>query len=360
MSYSFLPGLDLGDLVEGKLDRRLPAEDRHEHLELLGVGVDLVHGRRERRERAVHYGNGFADSKFHRGPGDLGLGRGLLRLGREQRRYLAERQRRGPARQANEAGDPGGVADHRPGFVGEVHPDQDVAGEHLLRDLLPLAALDLDHLVHRDLDLEDVVLHVQRLGPALQVGLHPVLVTGVGVDHVPLAGQLPQLGGELGDRVRLARAVRGRAVAVYGGARAVHGRASAVYGRAVTVYGRAVRRAFRHGGRVAGQPGVAGPAEFAGRAGLFGLVEFTDHVGLTNLAVSDRNFLRLIADTDSGLGHDCSSLRSCWRLRRHSAPAARYQTLFFPRHRSGGAPPGGPPRRRRGARLSRRPRTPAW
>src|SRR3984885_11373219 len=39
---------DFGDLLEGELDRRLPAEDRHQHLELLGVGVDLVHGRRKR------------------------------------------------------------------------------------------------------------------------------------------------------------------------------------------------------------------------------------------------------------------------------------------------------------------------
>src|SRR5262249_12896570 len=131
---------ELGDLVERKLDRRLPAEDRHQHLELLGVGVDLVRGRRERCERAVHYRNGFADGKFHRGPGDLGPGRGLLRLGREQRGHLAERQRGGPARQADEAGDPGGGADHGPGFVGEIHPGQDVTGEHLLRDPLPLPA----------------------------------------------------------------------------------------------------------------------------------------------------------------------------------------------------------------------------
>src|SRR5215813_12309292 len=35
---------DLRDLVERKLDRRLPAEDRHKHLELLRDRVDLVHG----------------------------------------------------------------------------------------------------------------------------------------------------------------------------------------------------------------------------------------------------------------------------------------------------------------------------
>src|SRR5215470_10743262 len=62
-TFFFLGGIavvflsDLRDLVERKLYRRLPAEDRHEHLELLGYGVDLVHGRRKRCERSVHYGN---------------------------------------------------------------------------------------------------------------------------------------------------------------------------------------------------------------------------------------------------------------------------------------------------------------
>src|SRR4029077_19070102 len=66
-----------------------------------------------------------------------------------------------------------------------------------------LTALDLGHLMHRDLDLEDVVLHVQGLGAALQVALDAVLVAGVGVHHVPVARQLSQLGGVDLDRVGL-------------------------------------------------------------------------------------------------------------------------------------------------------------
>src|SRR5919112_1587330 len=53
--------LELRDLVEGQLDRRLAAEDRHQHLELLAVEVDLVDGGRQRRERAVGDGDGLAD-----------------------------------------------------------------------------------------------------------------------------------------------------------------------------------------------------------------------------------------------------------------------------------------------------------
>src|SRR5881275_1041540 len=37
-------GSDLADLAERQLDRRLAAEDGHEHLEALGLGVDLVDG----------------------------------------------------------------------------------------------------------------------------------------------------------------------------------------------------------------------------------------------------------------------------------------------------------------------------
>src|SRR5436305_11011016 len=52
---------DLGDLVEVQLDRSLPAEDRHQDLELLLVGVDLADRGRERGERAVGDGDRVAD-----------------------------------------------------------------------------------------------------------------------------------------------------------------------------------------------------------------------------------------------------------------------------------------------------------
>src|SRR5579859_306138 len=125
-----LVGLELRYLVERELDGRLAAEDGHEYLELLGDRVDLVHGRRERRERAVHNGNRLARLVFRRrllGGGRLRRGRSLGRGRGEQRRHLAERQRRRLARQADEAGDARGVPDHGPGLVGQFHPDQDVA-----------------------------------------------------------------------------------------------------------------------------------------------------------------------------------------------------------------------------------------
>src|SRR4051812_49855113 len=52
---------DLGDLREGQLDRRLPAEDGDEDLQLLRVDVLLVDRRRQRGERPVHDGDRLAD-----------------------------------------------------------------------------------------------------------------------------------------------------------------------------------------------------------------------------------------------------------------------------------------------------------
>src|SRR5437763_9549816 len=127
----FLGGMsgssDLRYLAEGELDRRLPAEDGHEDLQSLGLGVDLVDGRRQRREGAVHDRDRLADGEVHdlRRLGALGL----LGLRREETDDLFDGQRRRVGG-ADEAGDAGGVLDGRPRLVGEVHAHEDVAREH--------------------------------------------------------------------------------------------------------------------------------------------------------------------------------------------------------------------------------------
>src|SRR5439155_7053338 len=44
LPFLALLALDLRDLRERQLDRGLPAEDRDQHLQALGLGVDLVDG----------------------------------------------------------------------------------------------------------------------------------------------------------------------------------------------------------------------------------------------------------------------------------------------------------------------------
>src|SRR3954453_8833613 len=117
----FLGGMsgssDLRYLAEGEFDRRLPAEDGHEDLQSLGLGVDLVDRRRQRRERAVHDGDRLADGEVDdlRRLGTLGF----LGLRREEADDLLDRQRRRVGR-ADEAGDARGVLGGRPTLVGQV------------------------------------------------------------------------------------------------------------------------------------------------------------------------------------------------------------------------------------------------
>src|SRR5215207_3634112 len=172
--------LQLLNLVERQLDRGLAAEDRDQHLELLLVGVDLGDRAGQLGERAGGDGDGLADL-----PLDPRLEL-LDRLGLEDLGHflLGQRGRLGP--RADEAGHAGGVPDHVPGVVVQVHADQQVAGEDLAGDDLLLAALDLHDVFHGDHDLEDPLLHVHRGDAALEVGLDLVLVARVGVDDVPV------------------------------------------------------------------------------------------------------------------------------------------------------------------------------
>ena len=102
---------------------------------------------------------------------------------------------------AHEAGDRGGLLDDAPGLVGEVHAHDDVAGDaHAAHALLLRAAVLHDVLVG-DLDTEDQVLHVLGGDALLEVVLHLALVTGVGVDHVPVTGQQAEFVPELLDGV---------------------------------------------------------------------------------------------------------------------------------------------------------------
>src|SRR3954468_4992053 len=92
----FLGGMsgssDLRYLAERQLDRSLPAEDGHEDLQPLGLGVDLVDGRGQCRERTVHDGDRLAHLEVDdlRRLGTLDV----LRLRREETHDLLDRQRR--------------------------------------------------------------------------------------------------------------------------------------------------------------------------------------------------------------------------------------------------------------------------
>src|SRR6266498_1606993 len=182
--------LELLYLVEGELDRGLAAEDRHQHLELLLVGVDLGDRAGELGEGPGGDGHGLADLPLHPWP-DL-----LDRLGLQDPGHLLLGQRRGLGARADEAGHAGGVAHHVPGVVVQVHADQQVAGEDLAGDDLALASLDLHDVFHGDDDLEDLLLHVHRGDAALGGGLLGRLTLG-DLLLAQLLQALPLVGGLL-------------------------------------------------------------------------------------------------------------------------------------------------------------------
>src|SRR5919112_1858042 len=150
------------------------------------VGSDLLAGR----------GRGCAARLRARGGR-----RGRHDRGRQHLLDLLEAERDRLLAVADEPGHRRGVAHRGPRLVGQVHPHEHVAGEHRPLDELALAVLDLRDLLGRDDHLMDVVLHVEAADPALEVGLHPVLHAGVGVDHEPVAELLAQRGAELLERV---------------------------------------------------------------------------------------------------------------------------------------------------------------
>ncbi len=95
------------------------------------------------------------------------------------------------------------MADGAPGGIRQVHPDQDVTRDADAVDDLALSVLDLNDFLHRNLDLEDVIFHVQGLDAGFKVGLDAVFVAGVGVDDVPVTLLAAQLGLELVGRINL-------------------------------------------------------------------------------------------------------------------------------------------------------------
>ena len=94
---------------------------------------------------------------------------------------------------ADEAGNAGRVTHDVPRLVGHDHVDQDVAGEGSLGHVTPLAVLDLDHVLGGDQDLKDPVVHVHRVDALHQVVAHLVLVTGIGVNDIPVGLTLGSL-----------------------------------------------------------------------------------------------------------------------------------------------------------------------
>src|SRR5690606_37048616 len=178
------PGLMSGlfDLAEIELDGRGTTEnrDRDAHLALLvidvlDVAVEVGEGALFDADHFAHFEQHLWTRFFH----------ARLHLGEDLFHFLFGNGRGAVARATEEAGDAGGVLDQVPGFVGQLHLDQDVTRENAaLADGL-LAALDLDDLFGRHQDAAEGSLQAGTLD-ALDQGLVDAFFhAGIDMDHVP-------------------------------------------------------------------------------------------------------------------------------------------------------------------------------
>ena len=93
---------------------------------------------------------------------------------------------------------PGRVADAVPGLVVHAAANEQVAREDLALHGHLATVLELDDVLHRDDDLEDLVLHVHALDASMEVGRDLLLVAGLRVHDEPLAGPGPRVVDRLG------------------------------------------------------------------------------------------------------------------------------------------------------------------
>src|SRR6478752_5906712 len=118
--------LELGHLAELELDRGLPTEDVHQHLELRAVDVDLADRAVEVGERTGRDPDLLPGLVLEAGPHLLLLlALDLLALA-EPFLHLAAGERRGLRAAADEPGDTRRVAHHVPGLVVEGEADEQV------------------------------------------------------------------------------------------------------------------------------------------------------------------------------------------------------------------------------------------
>src|SRR5256714_6663709 len=168
-------------LVERQLHRNLALENVDEHLQLLLVRIDVDDLAVEVGERAGGYLHRLAERELDLRARPLAV----AATGVQDPVDLALRQRHRLGARPNEPGHARRVLDDRPRFVRHVHVHEHVARQHALLRLDLLAFLRLDHLLGRDDDATEARCLVHGHDPVLEIGLHLVLVPGVGVDHIP-------------------------------------------------------------------------------------------------------------------------------------------------------------------------------
>src|SRR2546428_8308152 len=170
------------DLVVLELNRRRPAEHRHDDLHPAALRIHVLDDALEVHERPVDDPHLVAPLEHRLRLGLLGAG---LHLPHDVVDLLL-RERNGPRARADEPGDLGRRAHEVPRVVGQLHLDEHIPGEELLLGLALLLVTHLDDFLRRHQDAGDLLRHAEDLRAGLDGLLDLVLESGVRVDDEPL------------------------------------------------------------------------------------------------------------------------------------------------------------------------------
>src|SRR6266545_4530237 len=182
IAWTFFAMSEPFDLVVLELDGGEAPEDGHHHFQLTALRIEVVDGPLEIDEGPLDHPHLVP---LLEGGLELGLLRALLHLAQDALDFFGRQRHRLRAR-AHEARDLRRGSHQMPRVVGELHFDQQVAGEELLLRFDLLTAPDLPHLLRRHDDAAEHILEAEALGPGLDPLPHLLLETGVSVDHEPL------------------------------------------------------------------------------------------------------------------------------------------------------------------------------
>src|SRR5690606_13003169 len=162
-----IDALELGDLIEAELHGSLALEEGDEHGELAALGLDLADRTGQACERALLDRDGLADLEvdlLSNRSSDRATALGSARLRGsldgsderlEHRECFLEAQRRRVVGVTDKAGYTRCVAHDRPAVLVEFHTNKHIAGDAHAVDELALPVLDLDDILHRNLNLVD-------------------------------------------------------------------------------------------------------------------------------------------------------------------------------------------------------------
>lgn len=173
--------LHSSNLQEVQLHRSLSAEHRYENSDLASLIVHFGNLAFELLERTVDDADQVSDRK-------VGSMLDLIRIHSAEELVnlgLVERSR--DISRSYETGNSRGISNDIPRVISHDHVHEDISRIDPLLFFDSLPCLDLDLLLARNDDIENLVFHAQRFDSLLEVSENGILISGICMDRVPIS-----------------------------------------------------------------------------------------------------------------------------------------------------------------------------